>query len=384
MIKQTLRAALFITCVCLMAEQGFAYDPISRGSGVGTGGDIIDSFIAAQRYNLVRTLFTLRQGQGLATLCRCPDEKSTDPGCTYLSSLNDAQRIFCSQFILASLPQLYSLNTKDPVTPLTLTSQPLLFPGPDGQMRPVIAVTDKGPLGPVKMNYDKVKWLWPSQVIAVLGHEFGHKVEFQGIGNFIDDNKPIGPFKAASGGRNLLDAVGAALAWRAYELAFIGGYAGVDDVFSCSIKELVSGVENGTSGRSARLFQNGSLDQYETGIGVLPRDTQCYAVEKGGQSQLFFRAKIHEGAGCRGEGAEEKRWTKLEIWRYFSDTSKAAVLLISHTIPGSNLTCGSETKEPLTLEFETPTAHYLFEAKYLETIRRKHLRENNFPFLSEK
>ena len=308
-----------------------------ESTGVGSGGDVVDRLIFTSRQALIQSLYALQVGFDTNDFCECRTPIGKDISCDFLNSLTGDQRRFCREFLFSTMDQYWQLNTVSPVTKLIPTLQTLIVEG-----RPVAAMTPLGPEGDVLLHYGSLRSFWPTTLLALLGHEFGHKVRFRG--GFISDASPIGPFNFPEGGRILLDAVGAGFAQYAAAHGWVGTYQGVEDRFKCSVAK-VSTPCNGP-----RLYY-GNPAVYETGIGNLPKDVEWeYAqTEKG--PYLRPRILIHEEQGCRAKVDPKSRWTLLELWQV-SDQGRKKTRLSQVLLEGYNPICGDSGTKDLVLSYD--------------------------------
>jgi hypothetical protein len=333
--------------------------------GVGSGGDTVDGFLQATRSALIETLGQVKQEQRLVeSLCACPEGKRLDRSCRLMRVLTPEQADYCRGFIRKSFGAILQRSSVDPITLFVLTLKPLLQPDSSDNLRPVIAMTQQGPLGEILFQYDRIRALSPMEMLTVMGHEFGHKVEWEKKGRYIDDNFPLGPFRFDGGGRFFLDTVGTAMARLAVERGIVPQTLGVQDRFSCEVDDVQS------FGTSLRLFRGESLKVYETGIGVLPADFSCRRKEADG-SYLDFRVLIHEGNQCAPATDKTDRYTRLELWRVSARREKGdahATQLVSRLFPLRNPLCASAGTEPLNLTYDDGRGRHSFEARYDGTV----------------
>jgi hypothetical protein len=317
-------------------------------SGAGSGGDTMDRLLAAARQSLVWSYQYIRAGFDVKDLCNCKSANESKDFCPLLMGLTDAQRNLCGYFVFASASPVLSLNGTQNYTPFRLVYEPLTVPDPYGVPRPVQAMTPRGPTGEIEFNYQSTSKLWPAAIVELIGHEFGHKVEFGG--QYLDDDSPVGAFNFPGGGRAFLDAVGSAVAVFAVKHAFVQQYQGVDDEYSCSINEYNS------SGGSPRLYRSSGLKAYESGIGNFPRDFKCQMGE-GGKSYLTLRLLVHDDNDCQDLSNESLRWTLLELSRIHTSERGEPVpppeILKSTTYRGWSPVCDPNSSDKLQVEYKS-------------------------------
>lgn len=340
--------------ISLFTTLTFAGEP----TGVGGGGDVVDNLLEGSRAVLIESVREISQTISPDGLCECRNSDSRDPQCLLLKKLSVPRRRLCQSFLQAAARQMLKLNTQDPVTPFTLIIKDLFFPDPSGFPRPIVAQTKLGPGGDIQFDYRKVSRLYPDAVVELLGHEFGHKVEYGGFGKFVDDNSPVGAFDFAGGGRKLLDTVGGAIVTFAADRGYLGRFTGTEDLFECRIKSKQKAQTFTSKGLSPRLFRDGERHVYTSGVGNLPRDFACGISEVDGVSNLTYQVRIFESTNC--EGSADGRNTKLEIWRTFVDR-KPAELLVEKQLAGVNPLCGNSHESVLPLKFDNVE----FEVRHL-------------------
>lgn len=313
------------------------------GSAVGNGGDIVSRFLESTRYTLRETF------RRIVTV-----PKKQDALCALQAELSPDQKTECRKFLVDTARQVLELNQIQPVTQFLLRDEPLRVIGPDGEERQVDARTPLGREGNIEFHYPAVRNFSPVQLLALMTHEFGHKVLFEG--RYVEDNVPTATFAM---GRALLDAVAFALTSFAQEERLVGTYFRLFDAFRCTIS-IASGGTTGTQGGSPRLFEDHqNFDQFVTGIGVRPNDLQVWVIESAG-SLLSFRAEIREAHGCH-QGETEGRGVKIEIVRQRLGQQEEVVA--AHQIDGWNPVC-EESPRSLSLEFGSYRFECLFTGSY--------------------
>lgn len=356
---------------------------LPRGAQAESGSaDLATRYLESSRYALAAATDLIRDGVDHDSLCVCGDAQSTDNLCLSLRGLTEAQRDFCRRVIIATAASVGKLNKGERRVPLAISADPLYVADPFGNQMEVTAGTDLGPAGPIIASYDHIRTLGPMDLLALLGHEFHHKAAFPKPETFITDNDPIGPFTQPGGGRTLLDAVGAAVAWYAYEHQLIGREVQVADSYTCEVTEETTGIDFFTVGESARIgLDLSGGNAYETGVGNWPTDLQC-ALLNDQTHQLLFRVKIHESKGCNHPAAADyrSRWTRVELWQIETPTALAVEpkqrKLASRVVYGWNPLCDRKAATPLALDFREdggPTGisrHYQFKVQYVSSADR--------------
>jgi hypothetical protein len=298
-IFKLIQTSLLGTWVCV----SFVYG--NTGNGVGNGGDIVSSYLEASRYTLVKTIQMLKI-----------NTSAQNSLCQNLDYLSPAQKNECQGFLIQTIDKMLQLNTSLPITPFIIRSEPLLVLGPDGQKRPVDAMTQLGPKGPIEFNFFNVRYYTPSQLLQLISHEFGHKMEYQGIN--IDDNSPTLAF---SKGRELLDAVAEALVLTAKKYNFVKDGYFIKDHFICTVDvgppHYILIPKEASSVR--RFLDSLNFDQYDVSVGKLISDAEVCIEERYQKNKISFQIEIHEEAGCRPVADMNQRWTKIELVRFSKD-----------------------------------------------------------------
>jgi hypothetical protein len=365
-VENWIFAGTLMLAACTKPPEGAEF----ASTGVGNGGDLVARFLEVSRFSLNETVSLILRNPESPSLCQCPKEKlrGIDQDgilCQTLLQLSDEQRKFCRRFLNETSPDYLRLNSGSPRVPFEVTTEPLWVSNAFGQRRPVDAVTRPGPEGSVQFHLPRLNEYSPSSLVALIGHELGHKVAFAGKLHFVDDNSPQGPFSDPEGGRQFLDTVGAALAIYGALNGKIQSRFGIDDYFSCEIKIGGQGVVD-SYGRSARKFVRPGFDRYETGMGLHPRDMACAQSEDLGRSWVTFVITIHEETGCAHES--QGRWSKWELWRYFTpkngEPTPPPQWLSGKARTGWNPTCEKTTHEPMTLSYQTGDQVIQFTSVY--------------------
>lgn len=347
-------------------------------TGVGSGGDVIDLYLESTRLSLLDSLESLvsKPSNG-DSLCDCKADPNNNPLCGKLRALTPDQRQLCRAFILETASEIITLNLGRPSrsrVPFLLSMEPITVADPNGNLRPVSAATPLGPDGPITFHYDSVRMLSPMFILALIAHEFGHKATFRG--EIIDDNPIIAAFDFPGGGRALLDAVGAGVAWYASTADFVGREFGVMDTFTCDVLETTSNMGLPAMGDSQRLFlSRDKLDAYETGIGFSPRQLPCNW--RNDQATIIsFQLKIHEDQGCSNKSsAKASRYTTIETWIYHlavkpGDTPPPPEKLREVQMKGFNPICEADPTVPIVFDLAYGARNYHVEMRYRRSTGR--------------
>jgi hypothetical protein len=312
------------------------------------------------------------RGMDREGLCTCADAQSTSAVCLALRGLTPEQATLCKAVIVQTADRVAALATSNATVPFAVSADSLYVEDPFGNKMEVSAGTSLGPEGPILVSYDRLLSMSPLDLLSLLGHEFHHKAFYPAPGQFITDNDPIGAFAFPGGGRRLLDAIGAGLAWYAYQHGLIGETLATIDHYACNIAEATTGLDFQAMGGSARSFSDGGKT-YETGVGNWPSDFGC-SIGVLPEGELLFRVKIHEETACSPAGSTT-RWTTLELWRSddgaTSDAPTRLTRLARRQIPGWNPLCEKTASRQMAIshrEGQGVTAKtYTFTVQYLET-----------------
>ncbi|MEY3903648.1 MAG: hypothetical protein RL189_2954 [Pseudomonadota bacterium] len=328
---------------------------------VRNGGDVIDSFLAQTRESLIQVVAPLADDAHISQLAS---------RCHKLSFLNSAEQDFCEEFVRSAVPQIFTLNRGALPTPFKLVLEPLVMPDTDGALRPVAAATDCGTAGPILFHYDTVRTYSPKQLFFVLAHEFAHKISFQGL-DCVTDNDPVGPFGAAGGGRRLIDAFATVLAEAAVERGQIGEDYAIFDNFSCTMFDERSGVSLKSRPSVERIvFDKGRFDQYQTGIGHLPRDSFCSIESRHWNWKYALRMTIKEPAGCRLSEKTQERVTIVRVMREYDPLPDGrrpqSEEVASQTLANVNPICDAQPRQ-ITIPFSHELGTATFTINYLNT-----------------
>ena len=194
-------------------ESGGPVGPGAAGDAEGIGGgDPFELALATAQTQLGALLTQIsKSGYDASMLCQTSKSQNIDVTlAAELANLSQDQISFCQNFIQTETSSYQSWAGANPQTTFSISDSPLSVTGIGGVPLSVVAMTGFGPTGSITVNRADGENLTTAQLVALIGHEFGHKVSFQG--SYITDNDPIGPFTAPGGGRTFLNAVGAAIA----------------------------------------------------------------------------------------------------------------------------------------------------------------------------
>lgn len=185
-------------------------EPQQGGNGQGYGGG--DTILSGVRKLLIRGLKRFQGGFEASTFAaqvNC-DLLRSAVLCQRINSMTKEQRAFVNAFLKSTIKQFIDLNTTKNPTGLIVVSEKLSLNDSKGATRDLGAMTVIGPYGDIIFSESALIVITDRERVALLAHEFGHKVSFNG--KYITDNDPIGPFTGSDGGRKFLDAFGASVA----------------------------------------------------------------------------------------------------------------------------------------------------------------------------
>jgi hypothetical protein len=174
---------------------------------VGNGGNAGDIELHVSKAILEKTLKTISNDQlSESNLCRCTGNYAQYPACKSLEKLTDEQVNFCAKFIKERSSVLSQLLEKSEVT-IQWTEEALRVKENNANL-PVDAVTIYSNKA-IMINKENYLRLESNERNFLLGHELFHLTTYEN--NPVSDEQKIGPFSSNTGGRSLLNAVGAAL-----------------------------------------------------------------------------------------------------------------------------------------------------------------------------
>lgn len=314
-----------VTFVAAMTLVSFASRSLASGTSVGDGGDPVFQFLEAARYSFRQTVAYLEAHAEAQTQF-----------CNALERLTSDQRKDCREFAIEVIPQLLQLNAPTGPTPFVLREKPLIVDDADGKPMQVAARTLVGPSGPIEFHHASVEFMSPRQILFLIAHEFGHKV--QSRGRWVFDNKPLASFPS---GRMLLDSVAEEFVALAIRQGFIGTSFGLLDIFECRADSANHGPIQREHKPAMRRFAGRTHDRYTVTIGNERTDAE-FNVPELGNTELRFRLRIREEKGCLTPATPQERGTSLEVWRFFPQIGQLArdpELVAQQELPGFNPIC---------------------------------------------
>jgi len=273
------------------------------GTSVGGGGDPLYFFLENSRSKLVLAVNKLiYEPDTRAYICNG-------------ARLTDEQKSFCLKFILETAIEFTQINAGTNKIKFIIRDTPLIVTGPDGTDINVVARTPLGPTGDVEFYRPMLKNLSPPDLLMLLGHEFGHKVTFEGVN--IGDNNPVGPFAT---GREFLDTLGDAIKSYALKYNLIGHTANILDQYSCSVRDIYGRYEVRSALNNQRTFNDENLTSYHTGLGYNEAPTTIELFEAAG-TKVKMQIVITEPESCHDNPvANSRRNTVVKLIRVFPQT----------------------------------------------------------------
>lgn len=239
--------------------------PKSRQSTfIGNGGNTGDLELQISQNQIRDAAQTIMDNDGDDGLCECAPVFAGHPVCETLNALTQNQRKFCADFVKSKAQEILSLVDRPDTLRIEWTEQDIDV---DTQVGPRYAegVADtKG--SRITLNQPKFLNLNQYERVFILTHEYGHFLKVDG--KYLTDEQTIGAFDSVNGGRQLLNAMGAAFATEASRTSSAKYY------------------------RSALLRSKGrSQFWFQLGLGATNYDTSenNYQIARYTQSNLQFR-----------------------------------------------------------------------------------------------
>lgn len=275
---------------------------------VGNGGNTLDiEYQVAYKQTLEALELIIMQSENpKQVLCECNDTFAGHAICETLKALSTEQKNYCQTFLQTNAQ---SLRTALLRTQINWTEDIMSVQESTG-LRAADAVTDQKN-NMITLSQPKFYKLKAYERIFLLSHELGHLISVDN--SYISDEQKIGPFQTSDGGRQLLNAIGSAIAMDAYD------------------NEVLSKYETSLNRSRARSKHFISFSNY----GMNLRSSDTYAVEK--MNGAHFRYQYYFSGGVFGifigtsfSQGTKKILTQTEIlqkrvddqigasWRFFS------------------------------------------------------------------
>lgn len=184
-----------------------------QGNGAGyQGGDLADQILFQTLNDVSEAVTMAAHSSDPGSLCSfesyCNQAKAFSPDsslCWALKFLTTPQKNRCSQFIQDYAEQIRTMAQVPFQQRFEITETPLKASSFGGT-----AQVELSSQGKIQIYRPQVGQLSGGMLLGIILHEFGHLVDLGG-GKHIEDGKPFDEFTQSSGGRYLLDAVGAAI-----------------------------------------------------------------------------------------------------------------------------------------------------------------------------
>lgn len=155
-------------------------------------------------------------------LCTCNEEFQSHGTCDILNALSKEQVQYCAQFIEKNAGAALALLTDRQKVKYRWTQDEMTVVEKSGE-RTADAVANTRNME-ITLQQNRFLQLRSYERIFLLTHEMFHLVNING--KQIQDEEKIGPFQTSDGGRQLLNAVGAATVMMAHEQGVINKYQG--------------------------------------------------------------------------------------------------------------------------------------------------------------
>lgn len=190
---------------------------------VGNGGTPGDLEYIVARNSLIDTFEKIdgRSPEAMRAFGKCSREFDRFKNCDTLSVLGEEEREFLRALAGRNAGKLADMLRENRVVHRWTDDK--IAVKETGGLRSVDAVIDRKSMT-LTLNKNRFLEMTTSERMFLLAHELGHLLEVDG--QPIDDDRPVGPFDGKEGGRELLNAFGAAASQSSFEDGSIYGYAG--------------------------------------------------------------------------------------------------------------------------------------------------------------
>lgn len=308
------------------------------GNGEGfNGGDPLHAKLLATRKGMQNAFEWIKKDYAAERLCSPRFCSWKEPSCDALRTLTNEAFQTCKSFISESADQYLALLTRDPNKAFIVKNKRLNDPASKGE---VAAITKSAASAPIFFNSQKIEGLGADALFALLVHEYGHKITYQG--RFITDTEAIPGFQ---NGRQFLDTVGIALYHYSIELPPERGLA------SLSLSQIYRSYNRSTESHFYTIsrveHENGLKNGNEDESKSFPFYAFPYAVDgsvpvyrfikKSGQVGYYLTKEIpaqDREAGFSYDGIafhvwKEARVNSFEIFRMVNTLGGASLLSVS-------------------------------------------------------
>ncbi len=293
---------MFTKVLFILSLSSFSMIGHSQTS-IGNGGDTVDQFLLSTKEQIVSVFYEVQY--------------DTSKRMNYLSFCNETsitslQRKTCRDFIENTHAELLNLLLSEDSPEYILEFDPIYVK--DGNTRrPVAARTEFDPKKPIYFYYDAIKWLSPKRLMALMIHEYIHKVRYKG--SPIKDGKTR-EYPGFRTGRKIIDSVANTYANFAANRGLIVDSYQIMDQFYCAIKTPSSEESGqlGVIGSSPRSF-NGPISRpdfnhFTSSIGLNLHDMKVFVEKQDERIELKLEA-IHK-KGCDPESAYSTTLTLIK------------------------------------------------------------------------
>lgn len=193
---------------------------------VGNGGNIGDVEILVTKREIQEAMKRIgSRAERERSLCTCTEEYESHPICAPLRTLSPAQTEFCAKFLDAHAERIGELVSGPRAVEVVWTHEQIGV-AENGRVRAVEAVANSRQRT-MTINLDRYMDLKNYERMMLVMHELLHFEEH--AGKTLVDEGPNGPFAAEDGGRQLINAVAAAVTLEAADQMVLQKYRRVLD-----------------------------------------------------------------------------------------------------------------------------------------------------------
>jgi len=166
------------------------------------GGDVATMLLQSARARMLSSFQRVQQENLFEHACE--PSSCGNPGsrwCQVLETLSDAKVTSCKSLLREAVKQIPNLNLPGKEVPFVVSSEALHVNGRD-----VDANTDRDSNTPIFFSAERVRMVGADELLTLVIHEFGHKVNYGG--SYIADDVAVESYPT---GRELLNTLGAAV-----------------------------------------------------------------------------------------------------------------------------------------------------------------------------
>ncbi|WP_413288648.1 hypothetical protein [Bdellovibrio sp. HCB337] len=207
---------IILTLTVLLTQQTLA------STFVGNGGNAGDIELQMTLGQVQESLYFINRDKDVEgrKLCVCTETFEGRPICDMLKQLNEEQVRFCAQYVEERASEIERiLNTKDQVS-FSWTHQNIEVQETHS-LRGADAVTNPKEMS-MTLNQKRFLEMDSDERLFLIGHELFHLTSYQGV--TLSDERSIGPFKGADGGRKFINAMAATIVMNAHEYSVFTKY----------------------------------------------------------------------------------------------------------------------------------------------------------------